>query len=52
MDDHLHLILEVPPMPKNGISDEELLRRVAGHAALYGQEHAGFAERNRLRARG
>ncbi|MGL5017929.1 MAG: transposase [Luteolibacter sp.] len=28
MSNHFHLLLEVPPMPEGGISDEELLRRL------------------------
>ena len=37
MNEHIHLMLEVPPMPKDGLSDAELLRRVT---VLYGQERA------------
>jgi putative transposase len=29
MSNHFHLLLEVPPMPEGGISDEELIRRIA-----------------------
>jgi putative transposase len=29
MSNHFHLLLEVPPMPEGGISDEELLKRLA-----------------------
>jgi REP element-mobilizing transposase RayT len=29
MSNHFHLLLEVPPMPVGGISDEELLRRLS-----------------------
>ncbi len=29
MSNHFHILLEVPPMPADGISDEELLRRLA-----------------------
>jgi REP element-mobilizing transposase RayT len=29
MDNHFHILLEVPPMPGGGISDEELLRRLS-----------------------
>lgn len=29
MSNHIHILLEVPPMPKSGISDEELLRRLS-----------------------
>jgi hypothetical protein len=32
MDNHFHLLLEVPPMPAGGLGDEELLRRLG---ALY-----------------
>lgn len=28
MSNHFHILLEVPPMPKNGISDSELLKRI------------------------
>jgi len=28
MSNHFHILLEVPPMPENGISDEELLKRL------------------------
>ena len=34
MSNHFHILLEVPPMPKGGISDGELLRRLG---ALYGE---------------
>ena len=34
MDNHFHLLLEVPPMPEGGIADGELLKRLS---ALYGQ---------------
>jgi len=29
MSNHFHVLLEVPPMPEGGISDEELLKRLA-----------------------
>ena len=29
MSNHFHILLEVPPVPENGISDEELLKRLA-----------------------
>ena len=42
MDNHFHLLLEVPPMAEGGISDEELLKRLA---ALYGEVFvAGVAQ--------
>ena len=28
MSNHFHILLEVPPMPEGGISDEELLKRL------------------------
>ena len=28
MSNHFHILLEVPPMPAGGISDEELLKRL------------------------
>ena len=34
MDNHFHILLEVPPMAEGGISDEELLKRLA---AIYGE---------------
>jgi putative transposase len=30
MSNHVHLLLEVPPMPAEGVSDEELLKRLGG----------------------
>jgi REP element-mobilizing transposase RayT len=42
MDNHFHILLEVPPMAEGGISDEELLRRLS---ALYGEAFvAGVAQ--------
>ena len=34
MDNHFHLLLEVPPLARGGLSDEELLKRLS---ALYGE---------------
>lgn len=34
MSNHFHILLEVPPMPEGGISDEELLKRLG---VLYGE---------------
>jgi putative transposase len=34
MDNHFHMLLEVPPMADGGLSDQELLRRLS---ALYGE---------------
>jgi REP element-mobilizing transposase RayT len=42
MDNHFHLLLEVPPMADGGISDEELLKRLS---AIYGEAFvAGVAQ--------
>ena len=38
MDNHFHLLLEVPPMVEGGIPDEVLLKRLA---ALYGEDIPG-----------
>lgn len=38
MSNHVHLLLEIPPMPAEGISDEELLKRLGG---LYTQGFVG-----------
>ena len=34
MDNHFHILLEVPPMAESGLSDEELLKRLS---AIYGE---------------
>jgi REP element-mobilizing transposase RayT len=42
MDNHFHLLLEVPPMAKTGISDQELLKRLS---AIYSEAFvAGVAK--------
>jgi|LakMenEpi03Aug12_release.lakeMendotaPanAssembly.Ray.scaffolds.fasta_scaffold140427_2 REP element-mobilizing transposase RayT len=42
MDNHFHLLLEVPPMDEGGISDDELLKRLS---AIYGEAFvAGVAK--------
>jgi REP element-mobilizing transposase RayT len=42
MDNHFHLLLEVPPMAEGGISDDELLKRMT---AIYGEDLvAGVAQ--------
>jgi REP element-mobilizing transposase RayT len=42
MDNHFHLLLEVPPMAEGGITDEELLKRLS---AIYGEAFvAGVAQ--------
>jgi len=38
MDNHFHLLLEVPPMAEEGLSDTELLKRLS---ALYGEALVG-----------
>ena len=39
MDNHFHLLLEVPPMPQGGLSDAELLQRLS---ALYNPAFVGL----------
>jgi REP element-mobilizing transposase RayT len=42
MDNHFHLLLEIPPMANDGLSDEELLKRLS---AIYGEAYvAGVAK--------
>ena len=42
MDNHFHILLEVPPMAESGLSDEELLKRLS---AIYGEAFvAGVAK--------
>jgi REP element-mobilizing transposase RayT len=42
MDNHFHLLLEVPPMAEGGVSEEELLMRLS---AIYGEDFvAGVAQ--------
>ncbi|MEY4568657.1 MAG: hypothetical protein RLZZ398_96 [Verrucomicrobiota bacterium] len=42
MDNHFHILLEVPPMTEGGLSDEELLKRLS---AIYGEAFvAGVAK--------
>ena len=41
MDNHIHLLLEVPPMAPGGLSDRQLLDRLS---ALYGASSAKVAE--------
>jgi REP element-mobilizing transposase RayT len=42
MDNHFHILLEVPPMGEGGISDEVLLKRLS---AIYGEDFvAGVAQ--------
>jgi REP element-mobilizing transposase RayT len=48
MDNHFHLLLEVPPMADEGISDEVLLKRLS---ALYGEDFVGGVARELVDAR-
>jgi REP element-mobilizing transposase RayT len=54
MSNHFHLLLEVPPMPEDGIPDEELLKRLA---VFYSEAQVAeivreMAEAGSVRARG
>ena len=49
MDNHVHLLLEVPPMPDGGLSDEELLHRVS---ALHNEAEMELLSRELAEARG
>jgi putative transposase len=48
MDNHFHLLLEVPPMPKNGLSDAELLHRLS---ALYNEAFVATVAKELANAR-
>jgi REP element-mobilizing transposase RayT len=48
MDNHFHLLLEVPPMPEGGISDAELLKRLS---AIYGEAYVTEVARELAEAR-
>jgi REP element-mobilizing transposase RayT len=48
MDNHFHLLLEVPPMVPGGLSDKELLQRLA---ALYGEAVVAGVARELAEAR-
>jgi REP element-mobilizing transposase RayT len=48
MSNHFHLLLEVPPMPAGGISDEELLKRLR---AIYSSGVVGVVEKELQEAR-
>jgi REP element-mobilizing transposase RayT len=48
MDNHFHLLLEVPPMSEGGIPDEVLLKRLS---ALYGEDFVGGVARELADAR-
>ncbi|MCF7733302.1 MAG: transposase, partial [Akkermansiaceae bacterium] len=39
MCNHIHILLEVPPMPAGGLTDTELLKRLRG---LYGEDEVGL----------
>lgn len=49
MSNHFHLLLEVPPMPEGGISDEELLKRLSAiqSEAFVAEVARGLAEARR-----
>jgi putative transposase len=48
MCNHIHLLLEVPPMPENGFSDAELLKRLS---ALYNEATVAGVAKELLEAR-
>jgi REP element-mobilizing transposase RayT len=48
MSNHIHILLEVPPMPKDGLSDEALLRRLS---AIYSEGVVGDVKKELLAAR-
>jgi REP element-mobilizing transposase RayT len=48
MSNHFHILLEVPPMPQGGISDEELLKRLR---AIYSDGVVGVVEKELTEAR-
>lgn len=54
MSNHIHILLEVPPMPEDGISDEELLKRISATQteAHVAEVAAELAEARRQAARG
>jgi putative transposase len=48
MSNHIHILLEVPPMPKGGLSDEELFRRLS---AIYSEGVVDDVRKELLSAR-
>ena len=48
MDNHFHLLLEVPPRPRDGLSDAELLTRLA---AIYSEAFVAEVARELMEAR-
>ena len=48
MSNHFHILLEVPPMPKGGLSDEELLTRLR---AIYSDGVVSLVEKELADAR-
>ena len=48
MDNHFHLLLEVPPMANGGILDEELLKRLS---AIYGEAFVAVVAQELIDAR-
>ena len=48
MSNHIHLLLEIPPMPEGGLSDEQLLQRLR---AIYNTATVAEVELQRIAAR-
>ena len=48
MANHVHILLEVPPMPKDALSDEQLLARLR---VIYPEEHVKEVARELAEAR-
>ena len=48
MSNHFHILLEVPPMPEGGVSDEELLKRLR---AIYSNGVVNTVEKELMEAR-
>ena len=48
MSNHIHILLEVPPMPEGGIADEELLKRLS---AVWSEGAVAAVEQELLSAR-
>jgi REP element-mobilizing transposase RayT len=48
MSNHFHILLEVPPMPQGGLTDEELLKRLR---AIYSDAVVGLVEKELREAR-
>jgi putative transposase len=48
MSNHFHILLELPPMPENGISDDELLKRLG---AIYTEAFVATVAKELMEAR-